>query len=69
MWKPNVRKKPRTAMSIINSLYEQGEHKTITITTSDLIPQQNYNFFCNLSKSLYLSTCLEIQGFRSDFRS
>jgi len=31
------RKKPRTATSTINPLYEQEEYKTITITTSDLI--------------------------------
>ena len=30
-------KKPWTATSTINPLYEQGEYKTITITTSDLI--------------------------------
>ena len=36
-------KKLRTAISTINPLYNQGEYKTITITTSDLIQQQNYN--------------------------
>jgi len=30
-------KKQRTAMSTINPLCEQGEYKTITIATSDLI--------------------------------
>ena len=42
-------KKPRTATSTINPLYEWGEYKTITITTSDLIQQQNYNLSYNLS--------------------
>jgi len=32
-------KKPRTTTSTINPLYEQEEYKTITITTSDSIPQ------------------------------
>jgi len=30
-------KKPRTATSTNNPLYEQGEYNAITITTSDLI--------------------------------
>ena len=30
-------KKPRTATSTINPLYEQGHYKAIAITTSDLI--------------------------------
>ena len=30
-------KKPRTATSTINPLYEQAEYKMITITTSDSI--------------------------------
>jgi len=31
-------KKSRTTTSTINPLYEQGEYKTITITTNDSTP-------------------------------
>ena len=44
-------KKPRTVTSTINPLYEQEEYKMITITTGDLIQQQNYNLSCNLSQN------------------
>ena len=51
-------KKLQTATSTINPLCEQEEYKTITITTSDLIPQQNYNLSCNLSQSISTSQCV-----------
>jgi len=51
-------KKPRTATSTINPLCEQGEYKTITITTSGLIQQPNYNHSCNISQSLSTSQCV-----------
>jgi len=51
-------KKPQTVMSTINPLYEQGEYKTITITTSDLIQQLNYNLSYNLSQSLSTFECV-----------
>jgi len=35
--KTQCEKKPWMVMGTINPLYEQGEYKTITITTSDLI--------------------------------